>query len=127
MNKEEEDLKTLERLEQRLYEGLGTSNADILGEVFSDDVVYMHSQGVAESKEDNLTGQRDGLFLHGKVVRRNGGTVVYGGMAVTSGLIDMIDLAHGPAYTLHLEQTLVWGNEQGTWRLLVRMATRVKE
>jgi hypothetical protein len=47
-------------------------------------------------------------------------------MAVTLGMIDMVDLAHGPAHTLHLEQTLIWINEEGTWRLLLRQATRAK-
>ncbi len=119
-------LKILEEREKRLYEGLTASSAEILDDVMSEDIVYIHSQGIADTKQDNLIGQQSGLFKHGPITRRNGYTTIYGDMAVTTGMTDMIDLAHGPATTLHLEQTLIWINEDGTWRLLLRQATRAK-
>jgi hypothetical protein len=126
MTEHQDVLKVLEEREKRLYEGLAASSAEMLDDIMSEDIVYIHSQGIADTKQENLIGQQTGLFKHGPVVRRNGGTKVYGNMAVTLGMIDMVDLAHGPAHTLHLEQTLIWINEEGTWRLLLRQATRAK-
>jgi hypothetical protein len=40
-------------------------------------------------------------------------------------MIDMVDTAHGAPYTIRLQETLVWVKEAGTWRLLVRQATRL--
>jgi len=52
---------------------------------------------------------------------------VFGDMAVSTGQIDMVDLAHGEPRTLRLFQTLVWQKEGGKWTLLHRHATRVAE
>lgn len=120
-----DDLAALAACEAKLYEGLTGSDPDMLSEVFADDLVYIHSQGIAETKDENLTGQRSGLFVHGPIERLNGGTTIYGDLAVTNGQIDMVDLGHGPATTLHLQQTLVWKRDGGSWRLLLRQATRV--
>ncbi len=114
----------IEEREIALYEALARSDADLLGEIFSDDLVYIHSEGVADTKDENLIGQRDGFFKHGRVRRINGHTSVFGDMAVTVGAIEMIDLGHGPANDLHLEQSLVWVKENAVWRLLLRQATK---
>lgn len=114
----------IEGQEKALYEALARSDGDLLEEIFSDDLVYIHSEGVADTKYENIIGQRDGFFKHGRVHRINGCTSVFGDIAVTVGAIEMIDLGHGPANDLHLEQTLVWVKETGAWRLLLRQATK---
>lgn len=115
-------------LEKRLYEGLEASSPEILEEVFSDDLIYVHSQGIAETKHENLVGQQSRFFWHGPVKRVGGETTIYGNdLATTTGPIEMVDYGHGPAYTLHLHQTLVWVNEGGTWRLVLRLATKAHD
>jgi len=111
-------------LEEALYTGLTNSDADALGKIMSEELVYVHSQGIAETKFENLTGQRSGLYVHGPIAQRGGRTKIFGDVAVTSGVIDMVDLAHGPKITLHLQETLVWTKEADGWRLLLRHATR---
>jgi hypothetical protein len=124
MGRNDDDLRILEEREKQLYAGLTASSAEILDDVMSESLTYVHSQGIAETKRENLIGQQSGLFRHGHIERRNGETRVYGDLAVTNGLIDMVDLAHGSAQTLHLEQTLIWIKEGGKWRLLSRSATK---
>lgn len=121
----EQTLELLEGLERRLYDGLETSDAEILSDVFSQELVYVHSEGIAETRQENLAGQRSRFFWHGPVERVGGETVLYGSdLATTVGPIEMVDHGHGPTHTLHLHQTLVWANEGGTWRLILRLATK---
>jgi uncharacterized protein DUF4440 len=128
MTTQQQILDIVADLEKRLYEGLEESSAEILSEVFSDDLVYVHSQGIAETKHENLVGQQSRFFWHGPVKRVGGETTVYGtDLATTVGPIEMVDYGHGPAYTLHLHQTLVWANENGTWRLVLRVATKARD
>ena len=122
-----DDLAALAECERRLYEGLTRSDADILEAIMADDIVYIHSQGIAETRAENLIGQRSGLFVHGPVERRTGETRVHGDLAVTFGCLEMIDLGRGEPRTLHLLQTLVWAKAGDTWRLILRQATRVPE
>ncbi len=129
MTSEQQTMTILDDLEQRLYAGLEASSPKILAEVFSEDLVYIHSQGIAETKQENLVGQQSRFFWHGPVKRVGGQTVVYGDdLATTVGPIEMVDYGHGPAHTLYLHQTLVWAKEaDGAWRLILRMATKAHD
>jgi ketosteroid isomerase-like protein len=120
-----EDANIIAEREQALYAALTASDADALGDIFSDDVTYIHSPGIAETKAENLTGQRSGLYKHGPITTVERRTRVFGDVAVTCDVIDMVDTAHGAPYTFRLRETLVWIKEAGTWRLLVRHATRL--
>jgi ketosteroid isomerase-like protein len=121
----DETAKIIAGREQALYAGLTASDADALDDVFSDDVTYIHSPGIAETKQENLIGQRSGLYKHGPITAVEKRTRIFGEVAVTTGLIDMVDTAHGAPYTMRLRETLVWIKQGGTWRLLVRHATRL--
>jgi len=114
----------LDELEAALYAGLTRSDGAAMRDVLSEDLVYVHSTGIAESRRENLIGQASGLYRHGETRRLSGRTLVYGDLAVTSAPIAMIDTAHGEATLLNLEQTLVWARERDRWRLLLRQATR---
>jgi ketosteroid isomerase-like protein len=112
--------------EAALYAALTASDADALDDLFSGDLTYIHSTSIAETKAEQLAGQRHGVHRHGPIRTVHGDTRILGETAVTRGLIDMIDTAHGEPFTLRLRQTLVWVRENdGAWRLLVRQATRV--
>lgn len=111
--------------EKALYAGLTASDAAALADIFSDDVTYIHSTSIAETKEENLAGQRNGVHRHGAITPLNTRTRIFGNVAVTRGMIDMVDTAHGAPYTIRLQETLVWIKEGDTWRLLVRQATKL--
>lgn len=114
----------IEDRERILYEGLTASSAEILDDVMSDDFVHVHPAGIAETKQDYLTGLRSGVFRHGPIRRVDGDTLLHGDMAITAGAIAVDDPARGAEVGIRLEQTLIWVNEHGTWRVLLRQATR---
>jgi hypothetical protein len=113
--------------EDLFNEGLKESSPAILGDVFSSEIMYSHSQGISETYEEIIAGQRSNFFWHGKAVRVGGGTTVFGSdLAVTVGPIDLVDYAHGAPNTLHLHQTIFWVKEADeVWRIVLRLATRV--
>ncbi|MCA1216942.1 nuclear transport factor 2 family protein [Streptomyces sp. 8L] len=113
------------RREEALYDALATGDTDAFEDLFSEDVTYVHSTGIAESKAENIAGQRHGVHRHGPTTTVRGHTRILGRTAVTRGLIDMIDTAHGEPFSIRIRQTLVWVKEDGVWRLLVRHATRI--
>ncbi len=120
-----EDAKIIAEREKALYAALSTSDADALADIMSDDVTYVHSTGIAETKQENLAGQRSGVHKHGPITRLHGKTQISGDLALTRGVIDMVDTAHGTPFTLRLCESLVWLREAGTWRLLLRHPTRL--
>jgi ketosteroid isomerase-like protein len=119
------DLELIAEREDALYAALAGGASGAFDGLFSDDVTYIHSTGVAETKAENIAGQAHGVHRHGATTTVSKRTRVIGDVAVTRGIIDMIDTAHGEPYSFRLRQTLVWIREDGTWRLLVRHATKI--
>jgi ketosteroid isomerase-like protein len=120
-----DESKAIAERENALYAALTASDADALADILSDDVTYIHSTSVAENKAEQLAGQRHGVHKHGPIATVERRTQVFGNVAVSCGMIDMVDTAHGQPFTLRLRETLVWVKEGAVWRLLVRHATRL--
>lgn len=126
MQQDDSELKIIRQREAALYRALSTSDIEAFEDVFSEDVTYIHSTSIAETKAENIAGQRHGVHKHGSIKPVGPRTRIVGDIAVTLGMIDMVDTAHGAPYTMRLRETLVWIKEKdGVWRLLVRQATRL--
>jgi uncharacterized protein (TIGR02246 family) len=119
------DLELVAAREDALYAALASGDTGAFDDLFADDVTYIHSTGVAETKAENIAGQAHGVHRHGPTTTVSKRTRIIGDVAVTRGVIDMIDTAHGEPYSFRLCQTLVWIRADGTWRLLVRHATKI--
>jgi ketosteroid isomerase-like protein len=120
-----DDSRIIAEREKELYAALTASDADALSDILSDDVTYIHSTSIAENKEEQLAGQRHGVHKHGPITTVKSRTRMFGNVAVSRGVIDMVDTAHGQPFTMRLRETLVWVKEDGVWRLLVRQATKL--
>ncbi|MCA1216943.1 nuclear transport factor 2 family protein [Streptomyces sp. 8L] len=127
---EQETVRIVEEREELLYEALaeprGENLSARLGELLSERLVHIHHTGFADTGREYLLGRLSGVYRPGRVRRLNGGTAVHGDLAVTTGTVDVADPARGPAAVTRLEQTLVWGAEEGTWRLLLRQTTAAR-
>lgn len=114
--------------EHALYRAMIDRDFATLRDLLSDDLTYMHSTGVAESKAQYLAGVADGLYEYERIESHDVRIHVRPETAVMTGLVVMSVSATGePKRTLRLLFTLVWTKEAGRWRLLLRQATRVPE
>jgi ketosteroid isomerase-like protein len=112
--------------ERALYRAQIAGSIDEIAPVLSADLVYVHSTGVAESKEEYLAGVADGLYEYGTIESRDTRLQVFADVAVMNGIVDMTVSAHGAAKQLiHLLFCLVWVRQGDAWRLDFRQATRI--
>lgn len=112
--------------EQALYRAMIAQNFAALDALLADDVVYIHSTAVAESKEGYLAGVRDGLYDYSAIDSSNVTVRYCGDVAIQTGTVVMSVAAQGePKAPITLLFTLVWKREQQGWRLWQRQATRV--
>ena len=116
------------RAEQELYRAMVADDRAALEAVIDEDVVYVHSTAVAETREDYFAGLDKGLYQYKAVTSREVSVRVYGDTALTDGICDMRVGAHGkPAVLIHLLFVLVWVRRNGRWRLVHRHATRIAD
>ena len=76
--------------EQALYRAMIEQDFAALDAILSDDVVYIHSTAVAETKDGYLTGVRNGLYDYGSI-QSDAVTVRFcGEVAVQTGKVRMV-------------------------------------
>ena len=113
-------------VERALYRAQVAGNVDDLRPMLGANLVYIHSTGVAETREAYLEGVASALYEYGEINSRDTRVQVFDGVAIMNGVVDMTVSAHGAAKTLiHLLFCLVWTREDGAWRLDFRQATRI--
>jgi ketosteroid isomerase-like protein len=112
--------------EQALYRAMIRQDFAALDTVLADDVVYIHSTAVAETKNGYLAGVKNGLYDY-DAIESDAVTVRFcGEVAVQTGRVRMVVGARDqPKAPIDLLFTLVWKREPVGWRLWQRHATRI--
>src|SRR2546422_7769377 len=112
--------------ERALYHAQIAGSVDDLRPMLAADLVYIHSTGVAETREEYLEGVANGLYEYGSIETRNTPLQLFADVASMNGMHDMTVSAHGAAKQLiHLLFCLVWTRQDDAWRLDFRQATRM--
>ena len=116
------------RAEQDLYRAMVADDRAALAALIGEDVVYVHSTAVAESRDEYFAGLDQGLYEYEAVSSRDVRVRAYGDTALTDGICDMRVGAQGqPAVLIHLRFVLAWVRSDGRWRLVHRHATRIPD
>ncbi len=114
--------------ERALYRAQVAGSVDAIAPLLGADLVYIHSTGVAETREQYLDGLRDRLYEYGEIASRDTRVQVTGDVAVMNGVVGMTVSAHGAAKVLiQLLFCLVWKRVDGAWLLHFRQATRIPD
>lgn len=119
-------MEEIEAAELALYRAMIVQDFAALDALLADDIVYIHSTAVAESKEGYLAGIRKGLYDYGAIDSSDVTVRYCGEVAIQTGTVVMSVAARGePKAPITLLFTLVWKRELQGWRLWQRHATRV--
>jgi ketosteroid isomerase-like protein len=117
----------IEAAELALYRAMIAQDFAALRELLADDLVYIHSTAVSESKDEYLAGVAAGLYDYGSIETRHARSWTHGDAVIRTGLVNMVVGERGkPKDDTNLLFTLVWRREVGRWRLVLRQATRVR-
>ena len=93
--------------EDARYAAQAGSDFDAMGRLFGDDLVYVHSSGLVDTKASYIERQRSGL--HYRAMRRSNATVrVYGCLAIITGNGDFDVTQNGQDSTAHLLFHSIW-------------------
>ena len=118
--------KRISALEASRYQAMADGDIDTLDELFSDDLVYTHSDATADSKQSYLDRIEDGYFRYGPLAHPEHSIVVRGDCALV--FHDMVGevLVNGQTKRpLNSRSLAVWVREDGNWRLLAFHPTKI--
>ena len=112
--------------ERALYQAMIDLDYPALERMLSPDLVYIHSTGVAETRDEYLAALAKGCYEYETIASHDLGFHVHGDCAIVHGVVDMLVGAFGQAKALiHLLFVFVWTREDEQWKLSYRQATRI--
>jgi len=106
------------RLEDERYAAMLARDVTALGRLLDDELVYMHSSGVADSKESYLRGLREGIWDYRKIGRSEQSVKVSGDTALVFNRLAISIKVRGVQKELDNRALAVWVRRGGAWRLI---------
>lgn len=112
--------------EKALYRAMIDADLPALECLLAPDLVYIHSDGVRESRRRYLSRVKKGYYAYTRIRSRKVATTIAGTQAVMCGLVAMDVAADGgKMLTVNLHSTLAWQYRDDRWQLTLRQATRI--
>jgi ketosteroid isomerase-like protein len=107
--------ETLKQLERRRYDLMIKKDLADLGQMLADDMVYTHSNGNTENKEQYLAGLASGKSVYYAVEPQETRVRLYGNTAILNGTAKVDTEVNGQRTTLHLRYTNAYVKRNGKW------------
>jgi ketosteroid isomerase-like protein len=116
--------KQISELEARRYQAMTDADIATLAGLFSDSLVYTHSDASSDSKQSYLDKLASGHFDYGPMDHPESGIVVHGDCALVFGDMRGEVVINGATRVLNSRALAVWGREDGSWVLLAFQPTK---
>ena len=102
-----------------------TGDTVALRAMIDDDLVYIHSNTMTESKDQHIAAISGGKLTYHKMDRVNVLVRRYGKTAITNGLVKVNVTLNGKYLELPLAYTAVYRKKKGKWLLVNWQSTKV--
>ena len=117
--------KQISALEARRYQAVAEGDIATLDALYSDSLVYTHSDATADSKQSYLDRLANGFFRYGPIDHPEHGIVVHGDCALVFHDMRGEVLVNGQTKrALNSRSLAVWAREDDNWRLLAFQPTK---
>jgi hypothetical protein len=121
MNPTKEDLI---KTDQQRHAALLASDTDTLDELFTDDVIYLHSTGVIDTKQAYLDGLKNGVTRYVQIDYQPAQYRMGNGFALIQGKVVMQLLINGEPKEVRGTIISTWRFEKQRWRMMSWQATK---
>jgi ketosteroid isomerase-like protein len=115
----------LTALHQKKFEWLIGRNYDSLMSVMDDKLLYIHSNGLAETRADVMDNLRKEVISYTKSDVLESSVRMFGTSAVITGKGVFAGKAKGTPFELNLAYTEVYVKSNGRWKLVSRHACKI--
>jgi ketosteroid isomerase-like protein len=119
--------ETIKQLERRRYELMVKKDLKALGELLADDMVYTHSSGVTENKEQFLAALASGKSVYYGVQPQETQVRFYGNTAILNGTANVDTQVNGQRTTLLLRFTDAYVKRNGKWQFVTWQSLRLAQ
>ena len=111
--------------ESRRFEAMTKADTIQLGPMLADELVYVHSNALVESKKDHLSAISARKLVYEKMTREEASVRFYGKTALINGKLKVKGILNGNAFEVRLLYVTVYRKKRGMWQLVHWQSTRI--
>lgn len=111
--------------EQAWAEAVQRGDTAALERLYSERLIYAHSTGAVETRQQYLDRMKSGLQRYDRVAFESTRVVIEGGAAVSHSFLRMSGTSNGRRFDDYLMMLHVWVKQRGVWRLVAHQTTKL--
>lgn len=101
-------------------------DTNALRNLLAEDLIYIHSNALVETKTDFLNSINKGTFIYQFMQPEEGRTIrTYGKMGISNGVVQVKGILNNNPFDIKLRYTAVYNKQKGAWKLVSWQSTRV--
>lgn len=112
-----------QQLELQRTSSMIANDLDLLGELFSQDLVYTHANAHSDSRTSLLEKMRNNVLDYHRIDARTDHVTPFGDGFLIDGLAEIDVTVGGVFRKLTMRFIVAWRREQGVWRFVAHQAT----
>jgi ketosteroid isomerase-like protein len=106
-------------LEKKRFKAMTEGNVELLDQLISDDLYYIHSSGEVDTKDNFIGAIKDGSRNYGGILINESKIRIYGDAAIINGICTYErKTPDGSPNDLQLKYTSVYANLAGDWKFV---------
>lgn len=117
--------EAIERLEERRYQAMRTGDVAALADLFSEDLIYTHSNAERDGKRGYLSKVESGMFSFRQITVEDQVIKLIGDVAMVMGQMRADVVVGGVPKALNNRYLALWQREGSDWRLVAYAPTPV--
>lgn len=112
-------------MESRRFSAMIQADTNALKLMLSDDLMYIHSNALRESKAAHLKAIGSRKLIYEKLDRKEAQVRFYGKTALVNGVVNAKGVLNGNPFDIMLVYTAVYRRKHGSWQLLNWQSTKM--
>ena len=111
--------------ELRRFDAMTRRDTSALRGLLHQDLFYLHSNGIKETKREHLTAIATGRLVYETMQRESATVRRYGKMALVNGKVAVKGKLQGNNFEINLLYSAVYRKYKGQWQLLNWQSTKI--
>jgi Domain of unknown function (DUF4440) len=117
---EQKQTITLER-----FQAMINRDSVKLDALLSDDLTYIHSNGILENKKEHIRNIMSGKIIYSKMDLKEQSSKHYNETNINNGIVEVTGKLNGTEFTLMLRFTEVYKKNKNIWQLVNWQSTKI--
>lgn len=106
-------------LEKNRFKAMIEGNVELLDQLISDELYYIHSNGKVDTKDAFIGGIKNGTSKYGNILIEESKIRIHGDVAIINGICTYENnKPDGSPNNLQLKYTSVYANSDGNWKFV---------